>query len=512
MTGTPVSFNASKSAGSILGYAWDYGDGATGSGPETTHVYLKEGSYRVTLHVTDDQGRVDSSSSGVFISPSTVYIDVAADPSKERYDLGDVISGVDAVVSYSGTEKVEAATVSGTLSGIKTVPLSFTENGSGKYHAALDYPIVKGETEFINITVEAKDSSGRSGRVVKKLILLPKETELMLNIHKPDKSEYAYGQKIGFEARFLRSDTLEVMEKGDLVLYEGWTDKEYAFTRQGNDYLLTYDIPRDARNPVSFIIYGNGYSGGKNYQAAKEIRFDLTHELKGEILSPTQGSYASDVREIRLRVSYPDGTTVPDDKLSAYVGNESVVLQRSGEFFEGNYTPSSNKSDLTLWIFDALGNGGQAKLKLAIRLPQRDQTAYAQQIAYGILPVIALLAAVFLAYRFVQGRRSYRKNLRKEYDETVQKIESLKAVTNNVMNEYYTRKITEEESRNRILDIEKELVVERQKLKALAQKMGSAPAETRTEKADSPAETKKPEEEVKKAVEGDGSEGQKNPE
>ena len=55
IAGTPVSFNASKSSGTILSYAWDYGDGTTGSGPGTTHVYLKEGSYRVTLHVTDDQ-------------------------------------------------------------------------------------------------------------------------------------------------------------------------------------------------------------------------------------------------------------------------------------------------------------------------------------------------------------------------------------------------------------------------------------------------------------------------
>ena len=42
--------------GSIAGYAWDFGDGATDSGIQVSHAYTQAGSYQVTLTVTDDGG------------------------------------------------------------------------------------------------------------------------------------------------------------------------------------------------------------------------------------------------------------------------------------------------------------------------------------------------------------------------------------------------------------------------------------------------------------------------
>lgn len=42
--------------GSIVSYAWDYGDGTTGSGMTSAHTYQQAGTYTVTLTVTDDRG------------------------------------------------------------------------------------------------------------------------------------------------------------------------------------------------------------------------------------------------------------------------------------------------------------------------------------------------------------------------------------------------------------------------------------------------------------------------
>ncbi len=58
--GTVVTFDASASSdpdGEINGYAWDFGDGATGSGSIARHTYRAVGDYTVSLVVTDSSGR-----------------------------------------------------------------------------------------------------------------------------------------------------------------------------------------------------------------------------------------------------------------------------------------------------------------------------------------------------------------------------------------------------------------------------------------------------------------------
>jgi hypothetical protein len=54
-----ASFDAAASQdpdGTIAAYAWDFGDGQTASGAQTTHVYAKGGTYAASLTVVDDSG------------------------------------------------------------------------------------------------------------------------------------------------------------------------------------------------------------------------------------------------------------------------------------------------------------------------------------------------------------------------------------------------------------------------------------------------------------------------
>jgi len=65
------SFDASGSRdldGSILGYAWNFGDGTTGAGIKTTHAYRFPGTYSVRLIATDNRGATGAQDQSITIS------------------------------------------------------------------------------------------------------------------------------------------------------------------------------------------------------------------------------------------------------------------------------------------------------------------------------------------------------------------------------------------------------------------------------------------------------------
>jgi PKD repeat protein len=70
--GTTVFFNglASRAAPGrrIVSYAWDFGDGGSATGPQTSHLYPGLGTFTVTLVVTDDAGRTGVASQTVEVA------------------------------------------------------------------------------------------------------------------------------------------------------------------------------------------------------------------------------------------------------------------------------------------------------------------------------------------------------------------------------------------------------------------------------------------------------------
>ncbi|MCK4313956.1 PKD domain-containing protein, partial [Candidatus Bathyarchaeota archaeon] len=64
--GEVIYFNASQSYdpdGYIVDYFWDFGDGMNATGAAVEHSYASDGTYTVTLTVTDDDGATDTSNS-----------------------------------------------------------------------------------------------------------------------------------------------------------------------------------------------------------------------------------------------------------------------------------------------------------------------------------------------------------------------------------------------------------------------------------------------------------------
>ena len=72
VTNQIVSFNATQSSAAaghtITSYAWNFGDGSTGTGVTPTHPYATAGSFSVVLVVTDDLGKTGTTTNTVTVS------------------------------------------------------------------------------------------------------------------------------------------------------------------------------------------------------------------------------------------------------------------------------------------------------------------------------------------------------------------------------------------------------------------------------------------------------------
>jgi PKD repeat protein len=148
LVGETLSFsgaNSSDDDGRIVSYAWDFGDGTTGSGLNVTHSYSTDGSYTVTLTVTDNGGLTGKATHAVQVNqpvqinlPPTAVIEgpVTAQVSQTIQFDGSGSSDSDGnIVSYAW-DVGDGTTGSGitvthvyTQAGNYKVALTVTDNG-----------------------------------------------------------------------------------------------------------------------------------------------------------------------------------------------------------------------------------------------------------------------------------------------------------------------------------------------------------------------------------------------
>src|SRR6201999_25489 len=69
MIGQDISFTAQAVGGSSgFSYAWDFGDGESGSGSSPTHAYKQPGNFLIRLTVFDSSGHAATASTTVVVT------------------------------------------------------------------------------------------------------------------------------------------------------------------------------------------------------------------------------------------------------------------------------------------------------------------------------------------------------------------------------------------------------------------------------------------------------------
>lgn len=156
MEGVPLTLDGSGSSdpeGQPLAYAWDFGDGATGTGVAPSHAYGTDGTYTVQLVVTDSKGLASAPKTATVTVPET-------SPSVE--------AGDDDAIAAGGQFSLSAVVGDGTGDG----PWSYTidwgdQSSSSGSRSSLSTPITASHTygtsrlNLVRVTVTA--ANGRSG-------------------------------------------------------------------------------------------------------------------------------------------------------------------------------------------------------------------------------------------------------------------------------------------------------------------------------------------------------------
>jgi PKD repeat protein len=103
--GTPITFDGSRSTdpdpyGEIVNYHWEFGDGSTGAGVRPTHTYAHDGSYSISLEVTDNMDATDRDVVFVTVLDTPPLADFAGTPAVGSSPL--VVTFTDISNSHDG--------------------------------------------------------------------------------------------------------------------------------------------------------------------------------------------------------------------------------------------------------------------------------------------------------------------------------------------------------------------------------------------------------------------------
>ena len=130
--------------GTVVGWAWDFGDGNTSTAQNPQHTYASAGGYTVTLSVTDDDGASSVAPASQTVSPAAPLTVTEISPSS-------VVAGATTSMTLNGTGFVPGATV------------SFENGTAGPRPDAADVVVV--EAGVITVTVTTRSGGPKRDRV-----------------------------------------------------------------------------------------------------------------------------------------------------------------------------------------------------------------------------------------------------------------------------------------------------------------------------------------------------------
>jgi uncharacterized repeat protein (TIGR01451 family) len=177
--GAPTTFTASVSAGSLLTYTWDFGDGITGTGAIASHTFAAPGIYTATIAarnpVSQDSaetivhveapitGLSAANSSPTVLNASTVftaYLDGGSSP-VFSWEFGDGASGIGQVVTHTypaAGSYTATLTAANAISAASTQTVATIAEAIAGLSAAASSPTILGQPTAFTATITSGSS------------------------------------------------------------------------------------------------------------------------------------------------------------------------------------------------------------------------------------------------------------------------------------------------------------------------------------------------------------------
>lgn len=157
----PVDFDGTPSYdtdGEVASHTWDFGDGNSGAGAQPQHTYLAQGTYEVTLTVTDDRGASSVTSTKAIIGDGNIPPEAdAGGPYRGRVGTAVTFMGSASSDRDGDIQVYEWSFGDGLNGGSETIGHVYNE--AGWYHVTLTVTDEDGAQDSDSVVVRIGETS-----------------------------------------------------------------------------------------------------------------------------------------------------------------------------------------------------------------------------------------------------------------------------------------------------------------------------------------------------------------
>lgn len=298
-----VTFNASRSYdydGVIDLYEWDFGDDTYGTGSPIIHTYSNDGTYDVTLTVTDNDGKIDSAIKTIIVDSTPPEI-IDNTPS----------------VAYTGDSFTFNATITDNVEVGGAVAAFHYKAGGDDYNQDLyntygDYwegtIIIKDTLDIIVYSIMAWDTANNLNcSELKNITIYDNDNPEITNI-KADPWIQMINGYVNLSA--VVTDNIDVSEVYLYILYPDSSVKNFSIKQNKVDDTYYYNQKYTQEGSYAFHIWANDNSGNANISEDKIFKIVLgSPPEKPQITGQTNGT-VGDTYTYTFSSTDPDGDNV----------------------------------------------------------------------------------------------------------------------------------------------------------------------------------------------------------